>query len=193
METLLLVLGAIVVFGAGCGLGFFLSTRQDKGAELRAEKAEADLAAYRNDVADHFRETAGHFQAMGQQYRALHDHLAQGADRLCGVPGGPRVGFSPLGELESPTVVATSSVAAATASDSEHEVSEPEPAATAEVEDLSGQESLAEATTSAGAEDAPAEPAEEPLTEREPPKDFAVESADAVPPETEDDAKRTVH
>jgi hypothetical protein len=87
----------------GAGLGYYLAARRERRADERAATAEAELNAYRDNVTDHFRETAVHFRALGEQYRSLHEHLAQGAESLCETRRDEeRLSFSPLAEIEGP-------------------------------------------------------------------------------------------
>ncbi len=103
MEMLIAV--AIVAVLVGGGLGFLLGSRRGRRADARVAKAEAELEAYRGSVTDHFRQTAVRFRELGEQYLSLHEHLAQGADKLCDVSRDEaKLRFEPLAALEaSPT------------------------------------------------------------------------------------------
>ena len=78
-DTALLATVGLVALLLGAGLGYYLAARRERKADERAATAEAELNAYRDNVTDHFRETAVHFRALCEQYRSLHEHLAQGA------------------------------------------------------------------------------------------------------------------
>jgi uncharacterized membrane-anchored protein YhcB (DUF1043 family) len=102
-DTVILIAVALVAFVIGCGLGYYLTAGRERKADERAERVEAEMAAYRGNVTEHFRETAVKFRQLGEQYRALHGHLADGAEALCDVPDkGAKLEFSPLAELEAP-------------------------------------------------------------------------------------------
>jgi hypothetical protein len=60
-------------------------------AQLGAERSahattRGESAAYRKQVADHFTETSERLHDLTLQYRAVYEHLAEGASELC--PGG---------------------------------------------------------------------------------------------------------
>lgn len=74
------IIGAILVFAAGAGLGFWLGNARTK-AKTGSVRAEYD--AYRAEVARHFGQAAEHFQTIGREYRALYEHMASGAEALC--------------------------------------------------------------------------------------------------------------
>ena len=102
-DTVILISVALVAFVIGCGLGYYLTAGRERKADERAERVEAEMAAYRGNVTEHFRETAVKFRQLGEHYRALHEHLADGAEALCDVPDkGAKLEFSPLAELEAP-------------------------------------------------------------------------------------------
>jgi len=76
----LIAAGLIVVAG---GIGFWLGRLGRSAGEAKLEETRAELDEYRRQVTEHFGETAGHFQVLGQQYKALYEHLAQGSEKLC--------------------------------------------------------------------------------------------------------------
>lgn len=56
-----------------------------KGAETKkAESIQEAFDDYKADVSNHFGETAKHFAAIGQEYRALYSHMAGSAEALLG-------------------------------------------------------------------------------------------------------------
>ena len=57
---------------------------QELESELHQSKEE--LARYRNQVTQHFVQTADLLQAMTANYRAVYEHLANGAQHLCTEP-----------------------------------------------------------------------------------------------------------
>jgi hypothetical protein len=102
-QTAILIAIGLAAFVVGGGLGFMLAARRGRHADERAERVQAELAAYRGNVTEHFRETAVKFRELTEQYRSLHQHLAEGAEARCEVPGkGPKLEFAPLAELEGP-------------------------------------------------------------------------------------------
>lgn len=104
MNPLVLTLGGLVLFVAGLGLGFLMARRPgDRQAADELAVVKEDFEAYREGVTRHFRDSAGHFQAIGEQYRALYAHMADGAKHFCA--GGPEqeaIEFAPQPELLSP-------------------------------------------------------------------------------------------
>jgi uncharacterized membrane-anchored protein YhcB (DUF1043 family) len=99
----MIIAAAIAALLVGGGLGFLLGSRRGRQADARVAKAEAELEAYRGNVTDHFRQTAVRFRELGEQYRSLHEHLAQGAESLCDVSRGDgKLRFEPLTALEAP-------------------------------------------------------------------------------------------
>ena len=76
---------AFVIVGllAGLGIGFWIGRLQDTGASEKVGELESELEAYRSKVTEHFSTSAQHFQAIGQQYRELYEHMATGSKELC--------------------------------------------------------------------------------------------------------------
>ena len=101
MNPWVLTLGGLVLFLAGLGLGYLMSRRPgDRQAAEELAVVKEDFEAYREGVTRHFRDSAGHFQAIGEQYRALYSHMADGAKNFCA--GGPEqeaIEFAPQPEL----------------------------------------------------------------------------------------------
>lgn len=104
MNPLVLTLGGLVLFLAGLGLGYLMSRRPgDREAAEELAAVRQDFETYREGVTRHFRDSAGHFQAIGEQYRALYAHMADGAKNYCA--GGPEqeaIEFAPQPELAAP-------------------------------------------------------------------------------------------
>jgi uncharacterized membrane-anchored protein YhcB (DUF1043 family) len=104
MNPLILGLGGVVLFFAGLGIGYLAFRRPDdrKAAEELAV-VKADFEAYREGVTQHFRDSAGHFQAIGEQYRSLYAHMADGAKHFCAGAGDQEaIEFAPQPELAAP-------------------------------------------------------------------------------------------
>lgn len=110
--------GALLLL-LGAGLGYWLGSRRESG---RTGEVQAELDAYRTRVTEHFSETAGHFQAIGAEYRKLYEHMAAGAGQLC--DGGEAVSFEPVEKLASGVVV--DEPAAEPAAPVDYEIAEPE-------------------------------------------------------------------
>jgi uncharacterized membrane-anchored protein YhcB (DUF1043 family) len=139
MNPLVLALGGVVLFLAGLGLGYLMSRRAgDREAAEELAAVRQDFETYREGVTRHFRDSAGHFQAIGEQYRALYAHMADGAKNFCA--GGPEqeaIEFAPQPELAAPDADSgRERLSAAAAAAALSEASREEPAAD-DVEDIS--------------------------------------------------------
>lgn len=82
-ETIYLVAGGVGLLIVGLGLGFWAAQLRAGKQVAKAENVQMQFDDYRNNVTEHFSRTAEHFQAIGQQYRELYEHMASGADSLC--------------------------------------------------------------------------------------------------------------
>lgn len=87
---------ALPIFLGGMLLAFWIGRRTgDKVVQLKElegaldaargeqQSAQQELGEYRGQVADHFAETSHKLHDLTLQYRAVYDHLAEGAGRLC--------------------------------------------------------------------------------------------------------------
>ncbi|MEO1247485.1 MAG: DUF1043 family protein [Pseudomonadota bacterium] len=83
MGALGMALLGIGLLLAGAGIGFWLAKLGQSVDEAKIEEARTALDDYRREVTEHFGETAGRFQALGQQYKELYEHLAKGSEQLC--------------------------------------------------------------------------------------------------------------
>ncbi len=78
-----IVIGVIAVI-----VGFFIGRlssgegKEKKANQQRLEKAEQELAEYREKVTTHFQGTAQLVERMNENYREVYHHLAQGAQQL---------------------------------------------------------------------------------------------------------------
>jgi uncharacterized membrane-anchored protein YhcB (DUF1043 family) len=84
-----LVLAILVLAGAALA-GLFVGRSSARAAAERCRELEGELAAsqaahrsYRSEVAEHFTQTSELLRAMTHQYRAVYEHLAEGARTLC--------------------------------------------------------------------------------------------------------------
>jgi hypothetical protein len=88
-DPALLALVAVLFVGGGILLGLAFG-RGSRGLAKRCEALEAELASsqaelatYRQQVGQHFNATGELLRAMTMQYRAVYEHLADGARTLC--------------------------------------------------------------------------------------------------------------
>ena len=82
-SELMLVVAVIGGLIAGFLVGWLSrSSEGGKGEEL--ERCREELERYRNEVGGHFAKTAELVGKMTAQYRAVYEHLAEGAHRLGG-------------------------------------------------------------------------------------------------------------
>jgi uncharacterized membrane-anchored protein YhcB (DUF1043 family) len=83
MSPIVLIGFGILILVIGLGLGYLFGNTIRAREIAKASDIEADLNKYRNDVTEHFNQTAAHFQSIGQQYKDLYEHMALGAEALC--------------------------------------------------------------------------------------------------------------
>ena len=86
---------SIVIAGAAAGLtlglfiGLLLGRRtspagqKHRDVERRLDQVLQDKKAYEDEVVGHFVETARKLNQLTERYRDVHNHLAEGASRLC--------------------------------------------------------------------------------------------------------------
>lgn len=86
---LVLVATALVALGIGLGAGWNLASRKRSKRDVimdlenRLERALESRADYEAEVAEHFSQTADLLNKLTSDYRAVYNHLASGADKLC--------------------------------------------------------------------------------------------------------------
>lgn len=70
----------------GCILTYSIVARNNRTHQLQVELNELseDFRNYRDQVAHHFMRTSELVQEMTQSYRSVYEHLASGAQHLCG-------------------------------------------------------------------------------------------------------------
>lgn len=90
MYSLDIVIGtAICVLVVAGIVGFLLGRRTSAGnrqareLELRLDQVTRDKQQFEDRVSEHFVETATRLNALTENYRAVHEHLAEGANTLC--------------------------------------------------------------------------------------------------------------
>ena len=66
------------------GIGALIALRRGQNDPTSARSLERELETYRRDVADHYVETAKRVDALTHAYKAVYDHLEDGAVRLVG-------------------------------------------------------------------------------------------------------------
>lgn len=79
-------LAAIGLVGCGIGFTWGRNTRPDLKAradlESRMQEADQRHTALQHQISDHFNETARLVNQLSSQYRAVHEHLAEGQRAL---------------------------------------------------------------------------------------------------------------
>ena len=88
MVTWVLFLGVGLIIGVIAGLYFArlddVSNKQKIALQQKLDQSEQELSAYKSQVTDHFLKTAALVNSMTESYKAVHEHLASGATKLCG-------------------------------------------------------------------------------------------------------------
>jgi len=84
------LLFAIILLGAAFLAGLLIGRSSGRAAAKRCRELEAELRAsqaalgqYRSEVAAHFGQTSELLRTMTHHYRAVYEHLAEGARALC--------------------------------------------------------------------------------------------------------------
>ncbi|HTF35368.1 MAG TPA: DUF1043 family protein [Myxococcota bacterium] len=85
-----ILLLAILVLGGAALAGLLVGRTSGRAAAKRCHELEEELAAsqaalgkYRSEVGAHFGQTSELLRAMTHHYRAVYEHLAEGARTLC--------------------------------------------------------------------------------------------------------------
>lgn len=81
-ETVYLIAGGAALLLIGLGLGFWAAQLRSGKQAAKTADVQKQFDDYRQSVTAHFGRTAEHFQAIGEQYRELYEHMASGADTL---------------------------------------------------------------------------------------------------------------
>jgi uncharacterized membrane-anchored protein YhcB (DUF1043 family) len=84
------LLGFLLGTTLGCIAAYLVFSRNGKTHELQAELNELkeNFTNYRDQVTQHFMQTSSLVLAMTENYRAVYEHLASGAQHLCNVDKG---------------------------------------------------------------------------------------------------------
>ena len=116
----------ILFLALGTGLGFWLGQKRGREDAEKSTDIKREYDDYREQVAEHFGATAGHFQELGKQVRQLYDHMATGADTLCekGASAGS-IDFSAAAALKPPVDYPQEDVATTVETDIEVAVEAP--------------------------------------------------------------------
>ena len=82
LGMLCFLLGTVI----GCILTYSITARNNRTHQLQVELNELaeDFRDYRDQVTHHFMQTSELVQAMTLSYRSVYEHLANGAQHLCG-------------------------------------------------------------------------------------------------------------
>lgn len=90
MYSLDIVIGTAICVLVIAGIaGFFIGRRTTAGShqarelEKRLDQVTRDKQHFEDRVTEHFAETATRLNALTENYRAVHEHLAEGANALC--------------------------------------------------------------------------------------------------------------
>ncbi|MGR9090982.1 MAG: YhcB family protein [Gammaproteobacteria bacterium] len=77
---LLLIMGVVSAFG-----GYVVAHERQRrsGGGKSAAELRSELDEYKENVNEHFQTTAGLLHDMTEQYRAVYEHMASGAQNLC--------------------------------------------------------------------------------------------------------------
>ena len=80
-----ITVGIVIGFAAGFFFSRLDTTMQKKCDELeqKLDTAHQEMTHYKQDVTQHFVKTSNLINNMTQSYRAVYDHMADGANKLC--------------------------------------------------------------------------------------------------------------
>lgn len=89
----MLLIGMLIGVFAGAAIGRYVDPQrqQNVSQEANLKKAQEELANYRQQVREHFNQTAGLIQSLADQAKAVHDHVAIDALKLSGLDLRPAV------------------------------------------------------------------------------------------------------
>lgn len=102
-DLILYLLIGLVALLIGGGTGFWIGQSRGRHDAAKSGDLQRELDTYRDQVSEHFGQTAEHFQALGVQVRELYDHMAVGAETLCDPAKTERaIAFSATEALQQP-------------------------------------------------------------------------------------------
>ncbi len=190
MNEITMAAAGLLLLLAGASIGYLLGRRGRSDATSKLEETQTAFADYRKGVTRHFDQTAQQFQAIGQQYRDLYEHMAEGAEAFC-VPVEPGSALPFSTQTRLPTDVEESELAAEDATEVAAEAEpvvhltdvHPEGEAAAEVsEDGAAEDEAIEAETASADPDAETPDADEESA-----------SVEGDPEKAADDSERIYH
>jgi len=88
------ILGVLIGIGLGSIFTYLLTARGNRSRHLQVEldQLKMNFQDYRDQVTHHFMRTSELVQEMTQSYRSVYEHLASGAQQLCGEANNPALG-----------------------------------------------------------------------------------------------------
>ncbi len=70
--------------GALWGARFSATPERHRELEKHLHEKQDEIKTYQREVSDHFNETSHRLKQLAESYKDIHNHLAQGADKLSG-------------------------------------------------------------------------------------------------------------
>ena len=92
MEIAALIIASLIGFSIGTAFGALFLSKFTQNAQTTHElekhlhDKQDEIKHYQQEVRQHFSETAGLLRGLAENYRDVHNHLAQGAEQLCPDP-----------------------------------------------------------------------------------------------------------
>lgn len=119
------ILSFLLGGGVGCIIAYLVFARNRRTQHLQMELSQMTerFTDYRDQVTQHFMRTSELVQEMTHSYRSVYEHLASGAQHLCGEqPEAPSLGHR--GSEKLAAAAAASSMAADTTADTDADYDE---------------------------------------------------------------------
>ncbi len=89
MEISGIIIAAVLGFAFGAVFGglafnrFATDQKKTRDLEKHLHEKQDEIKNYQMEVRQHFTETAGLLRGLAENYRNVHNHLAEGAEKLC--------------------------------------------------------------------------------------------------------------
>jgi len=101
------ILGLLIGLGLGSIFTYLMLGRGSRSRHLQLEldRLKENFQDYRDQVTHHFMRTSELVQEMTYSYRSVYEHLASGAQRLCGDAYNPALGHPADRRLATDTAV----------------------------------------------------------------------------------------